>query len=196
MQWNNLNSDITVGSLSTVISNLECPSLIRLTVNLMRGNRVYIINDCLKNVMDHVSNEKKEVGGLLLGSAWENNLPGMSSTGPLVFILSSISSKVCRNSPVSLEMGTEIWDQVNEQISDGIIVVGWYHSHPNLGAFFSGTDRRTQRAFFNHSYSLGWVIDPFRNEDRVYYGMDSEEYQAALLVMDHELEMEKSYYPL
>ncbi len=42
------------------------------------------------------------------------------------------------------------------------MVVGWYHSHPNLGAFFSGTDRATQRAFFNRPYSVGLVVDPVR----------------------------------
>ncbi len=192
MQWKNLKSDISIESLSSAIGKLECISAIRLTVNLMRGSRIYILKDCVEKVMDHVGSDKKEVGGLLLGRVWKNNLTGMTATGPLIFILDAISSEVCRNSPVSLEMSTDIWDRVNEQVSEEIIVVGWYHSHPNLGAYFSGTDRRTQRAFFNHLYSIGWVIDPFRNEDKVFVGMDAEEYQAALLVMNHELEIKKN----
>jgi proteasome lid subunit RPN8/RPN11 len=49
-------------------------------------------------------------------------------------------------------------------------VVGWYHSHPGLGAFFSHTDRRTQQAFFAHAYSVGWVVDPLRGESAWFVG--------------------------
>ena len=54
-------------------------------------------------------------------------------------------------------------------------VVGWYHSHPGLGAFFSGTDRETQHAFFRQPYSLGLVVDPLRAELACYAGPDSAE---------------------
>jgi proteasome lid subunit RPN8/RPN11 len=54
-------------------------------------------------------------------------------------------------------------------------VVGWYHSHPNLGVFFSGTDRKTQRDFFNQSHSLGLVVDPIRLQEKWFIGPDSIE---------------------
>jgi len=44
-----------------------------------------------------------------------------------------------------------------------------------LGVFFSGTDRYTQRNFFNHPYSIGLVIDPIRDEDKVFIGQESDE---------------------
>lgn len=191
MQWNELKSDIKIGNLTDAIRRLDCSSAIRITLNLVRGRRIYILSECFKSVMRHVSSDKKEVGGLLLGRVWENNWSTLNTTGPLVHLLKAVPSEVCRNSSVSLEMGTEIWNRVNESVSDDLIVVGWYHSHPDLGAYFSGTDRRTQRAFFKNSYSIGWVIDPYRNEDKAYFGMDAEEYQPSLLVMNHELEMEK-----
>jgi hypothetical protein len=53
------------------------------------------------------------------------------------------------------------------------MVVGWYHSHPNLGAFFSGTDRKTQRSFFSQRYSLGLVADPVRSEEAWFVGPDA-----------------------
>ena len=105
--------------------------------------------------------------------------------------VSSISAKATdyHNSAVSLEMGTKLWRDASEPISAGYVVIGWYHSHPHLGAFFSGTDRKTQRAFFNHHYSLGWVIDPFRDEQQVFCGAECEEYRYPLLVVNHELEV-------
>ena len=54
-------------------------------------------------------------------------------------------------------------------------VIGWYHSHPDLGAFFSATDRHTQSAFFPHPYSLGWVLDPIRNEQAWFIGASSDQ---------------------
>jgi proteasome lid subunit RPN8/RPN11 len=70
-------------------------------------------------------------------------------------------------------MNSTIWEDARNQISTDRFVIGWYHSHPNLGAFFSGTDRKTQREFFNREYHLGLVIDPVRNEERWFYGSES-----------------------
>ena len=53
------------------------------------------------------------------------------------------------------------------------MVVGWYHSHPDLGVSFSGTDRATQRVFFNRTYSVGLVVDPVRGEEAWFIGPDS-----------------------
>ena len=61
-------------------------------------------------------------------------------------------------------------------------VVGWFHSHPNLGAFFSGTDRRTQAAFFSERYKLGWVIDPIRTEEAWFIGPNSNELSQSMVV--------------
>ena len=91
--------------------------------------------------------------------------------GPLVSIDGFLASETCRTSGVSLAMGTEIWDRARDLMArTGSMVVGWYHSHPNLGAFFSGTDRATQRAFFNRPYSVGLVVDPVRGEEAWFVG--------------------------
>jgi proteasome lid subunit RPN8/RPN11 len=144
---------------------------------------------CLEAAINHVGNDKNEVGGLLIGHVWKNNLTPDDASHPLVILEDCIPSIVYRNSSVSLEMGTEIWGRINERLSEDQIVVGWYHSHPNLGAFFSGTDRRTQKAFFYHRYSVGWVIDPIRDEQKIFIGSESDEYHLPFLVIDHGLMM-------
>ena len=68
------------------------------------------------------------------------------------------------------------------------MVVGWYHSHPNRGAFFSGTDRRTQRALFTQSYSIGLVIDPVRGEEAWFWGPDSIPLSARLRIVPKPLD--------
>jgi proteasome lid subunit RPN8/RPN11 len=49
-------------------------------------------------------------------------------------------------------------------VSGGKIVVGWFHSHPGLGCFLSGTDTDTQKKYFDHPLSIAAVCDPLRAE--------------------------------
>jgi hypothetical protein len=73
----------------------------------------------------------------------------------------------------SLRLHTGVWDAARAALQPGEVVVGWFHSHPGIGAFFSGTDRRTQAGFFHHPFSLGWVIDPQRREQAWFVGRAS-----------------------
>eukprot|EP01069_Polyplicarium_translucidae_P003514 Polyplicarium_translucidae@DN2334_c0_g1_i2.p1 len=44
------------------------------------------------------------------------------------------------------------------------IVVGWYHSHPGFGCWFSGTDVNTQQSFEQlNSRAVGVVVDPIQS---------------------------------
>ena len=74
-------------------------------------------------------------------------------------------------------MDTAVWAHARQACSDNNeVVIGWYHSHPNLGAFFSGTDRYTQRHFFQHEHCLGLVVDPIRHDEKWFVGPDLVEY--------------------
>ncbi|MHA1213859.1 MAG: Mov34/MPN/PAD-1 family protein [Candidatus Hodarchaeales archaeon] len=47
------------------------------------------------------------------------------------------------------------------KFESGEFIVGWAHTHPGLGLFFSGTDIRTQTLYQRmHSESFGLVLDP------------------------------------
>jgi proteasome lid subunit RPN8/RPN11 len=71
-------------------------------------------------------------------------------------------------------MDTEVWGRARQEHREPETVVGWFHSHPGLGAFFSGTDRRTQAAFFRMDYAVGLVIDPRREERAWFMGPRAE----------------------
>merc|ERR1712014_94908 len=44
------------------------------------------------------------------------------------------------------------------------MVVGWYHSHPGFGCWFSGTDINTQQSFEQlNSRAIGIVVDPVQS---------------------------------
>lgn len=70
-------------------------------------------------------------------------------------------------SPVSVRFTPEGLTQVARDL-DGqdrpYVVVGWYHSHLDLGIFMSDRDLRTQRGGFPHAHQVALVVDPMRGE--------------------------------
>jgi proteasome lid subunit RPN8/RPN11 len=184
IDWKETEPDVRPDSLTVAFQKLDCLSAIHGMVNLTNGVRVYALASCVRGVREHVVAHRKEIGGLLLGRVYQADGPRMQSAGPLTFLTDWVPSNAYRNSSVSLVMGTDVWSRASEHFLGGDIVVGWYHSHPGLGAFFSATDRRTQSSFFRHAYSLGWVIDSLRGEQRVFYGADAQEYPHNIVVLD------------
>lgn len=131
-------------------------------------------------VIRHLSSKPTELGGLLFGSAF--TLGADPANRPAVVqITKSIASHSYQSTGVSLRMDTEIWNRAKPLVDKKEIVVGWYHSHPDLGAFFSATDRKNQAAVFYHPYSLGLVIDPIRHEEKWFLGKDAAELHSELI---------------
>jgi proteasome lid subunit RPN8/RPN11 len=121
-------------------------------------------------VGDFLAGHAVEAGGLLLG--WRYLLGDHGAT-PLVSVERFVPGRVFEGTGVSLALGTALWDDARPLLDAGLVVVGWVHSHPDLGAFFSGTDRRTQRAFFAQPWQFGLCIDPVRGEEAWFHGADS-----------------------
>lgn len=121
----------------------------------------------------HVGGSPIEVAGLLVGRRFE------SDGRVLVAIEHAVPAHYgVETSSVHVSFRAEAWDHLSPAISalgTDIVIVGWYHSHPGLGAFFSGTDRRTQSSYFQRPWQIGVVIDPKRKEERYFIGPNSEE---------------------
>jgi proteasome lid subunit RPN8/RPN11 len=182
IKWNEAKPDVLPANLSSVLPDMDAGTVVHVVANLLAGKRIYMNISCRVEVMAHIRTDRNEVGGLLIGRAWRNDL--FHNGPPVVMILRAIPGADCINSPVSLQMGTRIWQDADQHVNANEYVVGWYHSHPGLGAFFSGTDRFTQRNFFHHDYSTGWVIDPLRQQEKIFTGPGSTEYAEPLILMD------------
>jgi proteasome lid subunit RPN8/RPN11 len=124
----------------------------------------------LDAVWRHLSEQRIEMGGLLIGQVHD-----LDETNFAVFIEDFARGDEFDGSSVSLRLDTAVWEVARGKLAGEQSVIGWYHSHPNLGAFFSGTDRRTQGAFFNQSHCVGLVVDPIRREEKWFLGGGSEE---------------------
>lgn len=182
MRWNEQEPETKPASICSVLRGLGALDAIGLLSHIRSSPVVAIESHCQDGIVEHLRSQDTELGGLLIGRAYVPSPDLPETWRPIVHISEFLQSQSFRTSPVSLAMGTEIWDRARESVSRrGKMVVGWYHSHPNLGAFFSGTDRRTQRSFFNRPYSVGLVIDPIRNEDAWFIGPDATQLSSSVL---------------
>jgi proteasome lid subunit RPN8/RPN11 len=129
---------------------------------------------------DHVRGSALERGGLLVGEPLAN--AAGAAWPALVYVRAAVPGLDDDATEYSLRLHAGVWDAARAVLRSGEVVVGWFHSHPGIGAFFSGTDRRTQAGFFNHPFSLGWVIDPLRGEQAWFVGRLSEELAAEAIL--------------
>jgi proteasome lid subunit RPN8/RPN11 len=124
-----------------------------------------------ETILAHLGDALVEQGGLLVGSAWSRAPDDPDEPLAVLCVEEAVPAFDAVGSATSLRMDTELWGRAQALAAErGDIIIGWYHSHPDLGAFFSSTDRRTQKAVFRHRYSLGLVIDPIRGEERWFLG--------------------------
>jgi proteasome lid subunit RPN8/RPN11 len=138
-----------------------------------RNPRVLVTESVMAGVLAHLQEQRIEMGGLLLGAVYE----GLSGEDDFVVEITNFARSIdFDGTSVSLRMDPDVWERARTSAA-GTTVVGWYHSHPDLGVFFSGTDRRTQRAFFNQPHSIGLVVDPVRLQEKWFIGPDSNELQ-------------------
>ncbi len=133
-----------------------------------RGDIVDVFVDpaAERTVLTHLASAPVEQGGLLIGRAWCH--PDGSTTH--VAIEKAVPAEQSEGTSVSLRMATPVWERARQALGADELIVGWYHSHPGLTAFFSRTDRETQAAFFNHGYSVGWVVDPVLGDEALFLG--------------------------
>ncbi len=144
------------------------------------GPIIALASPALAMAWAHVGDSVLERGGLLIGEpiveAAGDSLPA------LVHVRAAVAGTDDEATATSLRLHTGVWDTARAALRPGECVVGWFHSHPGIGAFFSGTDRDTQRGFFHHPFSLGWVIDPQRREQAWFIGPGSRALAPAAVV--------------
>jgi len=170
--WNEQKPDFFHRPIIDLVSQLPFIAACAVLLNDGKSPKVVVNRRTMDSICSHVSERSVEMGGLLIGSVYTL----ADAVDKFVIAISDHARSVEYDSTgVSLRMDTPVWDNARLKSKDGRSVIGWYHSHPNLGAFFSGTDRRTQRAFFNHPHCLGLVIDPIRSEEKWFIGQDSDE---------------------
>lgn len=175
IRWRNQETVLAAKPLAEFLARRSSPAAARLRADLADSPLVVLADAARAQVMQHVASSFYEQGGLLIGEVFARESLHPDGGIALVHVALAVASVDYSSSSVALRMESAVWQEAQPALASGRLVVGWYHSHPGLGAFFSDTDRRTQRAFFGHPYSLGWVVDPLRGEEKWFLGAESIE---------------------
>lgn len=173
MKWENVKPDIRHCDFSRVTHTLSAPAIIKLISVVSDGPFVVISADIDAELKHHLSSYRVEAGGLLVGKV--HSFSSLEQDLIAIEITSIAPSIDFDGTAVSLRMSSSVWGETKNIRSNDEFVVGWYHSHPNLGAFFSGTDRATQKRFFFNAFNVGLVVDPIRKEEKWFRTGDSVE---------------------
>lgn len=169
MRWSNTPAELPLQPMTAL--RVRAPGL-DATRSGGQGLLVVVCEAVRDDVMSRVRGSGDEQGGLLVGEVFAED-PVACSTSRVVLLRQAVPALDFSSSGISLRMESGVWERARVARGPLDLVVGWYHSHPGLGAFFSATDRRTQAAFFPHPYSVGWVVDPVRGEEAYFVGRDA-----------------------
>ena len=115
------------------------------------------------------SNLYTELGGALLGRAYQYQ------DQVFVEIQAALPVVSADHGPVHFTFTADTWSQLRqdrEQKYPNLEIVGWFHTHPNLGVFYSGDDVVVHSAAFTLPWHVGLVVDPGRNE-ACFFGWDN-----------------------
>jgi proteasome lid subunit RPN8/RPN11 len=133
---------------------------------------VHVAAEVLKQVEGHArANLHCEVGGLLLGKA------RLAGSGMQIEITGALAAETSEASPVHVTFTHESWRGLRHRRTEhpGALVVGWYHTHPDLDVFLSGTDRILHRQIFAaQPWCVALVLDPVRRRRAFFWPYAAE----------------------
>lgn len=107
------------------------------------------------------SQTSSELGGVLLGRAFRHE--GQQ----YVEVEATLPAPSEDRGPFHFTFNADVWAHVNrerEAAFPGLQIVGWFHTHPGLGVFFSGDDVVVHSAAFVMPWHIALVVDPLHNE--------------------------------
>lgn len=171
MRWTELAPSLPLQPLAALATRLPGIDAVLHEFAPASGLVIVVAAAATDDALRHLASHGEEQGGLLLGEVYADG--GTASGSRVVHVTQAVAATDFASTGVSLRMASGVWQEARSRLGPDELVVGWYHSHPGLGAFFSHTDRRTQRGFFPHAYSVGWVLDPLAGESAWFVGPES-----------------------
>ena len=148
----------------------------------VQAAKIFIPEFALSLMADHADaglDADREIMGLMIGKFYRDEY------GIYAVVDRPVSSKLVSDrfsvgfDKDSLE---ELFDSL--EMGEDECIVGWYHSHLDIGCFMSPTDIRTQNGLFGGECGFALVIDPVRKEIRVFDSTIDDPKPADMVVTD------------
>lgn len=118
-----------------------------------------------------ISNLQSELGGVLLGHAYRHG------EQLIVEVIAALPARNDDHGPVHFTFTADAWRQIQQDRTThypNLEIVGWFHTHPGLGVFYSSDDVVVHSAAFTLPWHVGLVVDPLGNEAS-YFGWQAGE---------------------
>jgi proteasome lid subunit RPN8/RPN11 len=117
------------------------------------------------------SDTERELGGALLGQAYRH--------GERLFveIEAILPAENQNHGPVHFTFTADSWPALQKAQAEQhpeLNMVGWFHTHPDLGVFYSSDDVVVHSAAFTLPWHVGLVLDPVRREGCFFGWQDGE----------------------
>lgn len=132
--------------------------------------RVYFDKAVHARIVSHLAEKLSvEVMGVLVGR-WHRD-----ADGPFVLVSESIRCDKAKSQAGDVTLTHEAWNEVNREMDTRfteLSIVGWYHSHPSFGVFFSERDRFIQESTFYGPGQIAYVGDPVAKTEGVFIWRD------------------------
>ena len=115
-----------------------------------------------------------EQQGILLGSIYKTS-SGFYGVVEEVILSDAIGNKVYVESAHSdwSKMDKQM-DILNENRKRKLVKLGWWHTHPNMSIFMSGTDKNTQSNYFYKDWQFAVVLNPQDKDWGVFIGENAD----------------------
>lgn len=107
------------------------------------------------------SNTGYELGGALLGHAYRYK------KGIVVEVKAALPAVSADHGPVHFTFSADSWSKLHQDRAahySNLDIIGWFHTHPDLGVFYSSDDVVVHSAAFTLPWHVGLVVDPVREE--------------------------------
>jgi proteasome lid subunit RPN8/RPN11 len=137
------------------------------------GLEVVVWDQVFAEVQRHTATDlENEVAGFLLGSTVET-----AAGTPAVVVEASLSAKHVRSGATHAEFTHDTWTTFHEEREaryGGMRIVGWYHTHPNIGLFLSKYDTFIHENFFKDDDRIALVVDPVQGTSSFFKRVDGK----------------------
>ncbi|MHC4600051.1 MAG: M67 family metallopeptidase [Planctomycetota bacterium] len=136
---------------------------------------VFVSFEVLKGAVAYARQDTtRELGGFLVGGRF------VDPQGEFIWIERFLEGRGMGNLPASARFTPETfgdaWRRIEEAGPHGYapLLLGWFHTHPGFGAFFSDADRFIHRRFFDLPFLVAMVTDPVKEELLLYRWREGE----------------------
>lgn len=143
-------------------------------IDTLRSNPLevplYIDRQALDAIRGHIHwarnsyENRVEQGGVIIGEEVQSD--EMKRTA---IVTLALPARGTQGSSAYVKFDHAVWKQIYDEFDSrvriGVIrpkqtIIGWYHTHPRMDVFMSGTDMGTQRSLFHKDGNFALVLNP------------------------------------